>query len=217
MPAPAFTKVIDARFHHKVGTEYGGGYQAHTYSGTALEIERPDEGEPPRRYNLTCHECKENLSFRIYSVGTTVRRRRLWGIQALLYVALALLCIALLVPETGKSAEDPNVVAAIVVYLLGVATFFALAIFFGYKRFLDVGIAGHGSAYPGAVKHKLDQVQPDEERWPEVRCRRCGHTEQFDRHPDLPLGVQRDALIDQSRSRAVELLFQHQCQKQEQR
>jgi hypothetical protein len=111
-------------------------------------VERPEDGEPARRCSVKCGACPRTLVYKVHSVAATRRRRtRRW--------IATVVCLIAVVPLLFLAAIDPSS-AVVLSIAIGASV---LAFVMSWTLFLaaatEVGIAGHGSWWPGYQKHKV--------------------------------------------------------------
>ncbi|MGN9779339.1 hypothetical protein ACTMS0_26785 [Micromonospora sp. H33] len=141
-----------------VGRSVSYGTVAWDYVGRTWVVERPEDGEPARRRSVECPVCAKTLTYSVYSLAATRRRRtRRW--------IATIACLIAAIPLFGLVALDPSspvvLSTAIGSGTLAFVTGWSLAFVAGG----ETGLVGHGSALPGYAKHKLLLPNAEDGRW----------------------------------------------------
>lgn len=134
------------------------GTVAWDYDGQTWVVERPEDGAPAHRRSVECPVCAKTLTYSVYSLAATRRRRiRRW--------TATIACLIAAIPLFGLISLDPSssvvLLIAIVGGTLAVVTGWSLAFVAGG----ETGLVGHGSALPGYAKHKLFLPDAEDGRW----------------------------------------------------
>jgi hypothetical protein len=111
-------------------------------------VERPEDGQPARRCSFKCRACWRTLTFAVHSVAATRHRRtRRW--------IATVLCLIAVLPLCGLITIDPDdaILFSIAIGGGGLALIMSLTLMLVAAA--EVGIAGHGSWWPGYQKHKV--------------------------------------------------------------
>lgn len=135
------------------GRPTGSGAVAWNYRGTTWRVTRPDDDSPPESHTVGCRVCHELLTYSVHSVASTLRRRRHRRLAAWSGLALLLAGVAGLwfVESSGSAAFVTAVVLAICVgAVVGWCSMLAAG---------DVGVTGHGAAWPGATAHAVSMEE----------------------------------------------------------
>jgi hypothetical protein len=128
------------------------------YNGRTWTVERPADGEPPRRQSVDCPVCGKPLTYTVYSLAATKRRRK--------HRWLAVLgCLLVMFPLCGLMAVDPSSAFWLTFGLLSGVAAFVTAWSLGFVAGGERGLAGHGSAMPIYAKHKLFLPNAENGSW----------------------------------------------------
>jgi len=131
-----------------VGRSVSYGTVAWDYRGRTWVVERPEDGEPARRYSVKCLVCAKTLSYTVHSLAATRRRRaRRW--------IAAFACLVAAFPLYGLIALDPGSVVVLSIGFGGGGLALATGGCLAFVAGGEAGLVGHGSAVPGYPKHKL--------------------------------------------------------------
>ncbi|GLZ16425.1 hypothetical protein Acsp04_66600 [Actinomadura sp. NBRC 104425] len=131
---------------------------AWNYSGRIWDVERPEDGEPARRHTVRCPVCQETLTYAVHSIAATRRRRVRQLIAAVVFLIATVPVFCLIMLDPGS----PVVLS--IAYGGGSLTFITgwlLAFAAGQEK----GFAGHGSAWPGYLKHRVFVPNTKDGRW----------------------------------------------------
>ncbi|MFJ9210020.1 hypothetical protein [Streptomyces sp. NPDC102264] len=166
----------EATVSHRVnfwGRPSGGSTVSWDYESQKWVVKRPDDGSPALHRTVRCEVCNKALHYAIHSVEATRRRqaRRRAGAYAGLVVLLVSLVSLITLEDSGAIRIALTATGILVGAVLGWVSGLAAAD--------DMGVTGHGAAWPGATKHAVELVEPRPEELPELVCALCCHREEF--------------------------------------
>ncbi|MGW4914230.1 hypothetical protein [Streptomyces sp. NPDC004270] len=176
MPRP-LDGYVTGSLSHRIGrgTMGDGGYEFEFLRTEELTLVRPYDGQPASVLRKPCPACGKALSYRVYSVRATRRRRAVWWALTAFAAALAIggVVLANSLPDVGVS--DVWVFVVVSAILGGVLALFLLV----PLALGEYGVRGHRTGWPIIAKHAF-ALAPSDEDMPAVVCELCGHREVMD-------------------------------------
>ncbi|MFG1925125.1 hypothetical protein [Cryptosporangium sp. NPDC048952] len=126
------------------------GTTAWDYQGRVWAIKRPADGKPGVRHCVTCLECGRRLTYHVYSVAET-RRRRIarWVGAAVCFPGWVAAMLAVGARSAGNAPP-------LVITMGSVPLLYLMIFWLGMAAAREIGVAGRGSTLPLFLpKHKV--------------------------------------------------------------